>query len=404
MATKDLKEKTNKPTKNNSDVVDERPPVSSDTKLYLLKLELLKKIDIFSSIPESDLSDLAKGIKDLVLSPDEILFEEGSHESRMYIILSGQVMIFKGKNSIKRITILGQGDYVGEMSLIDGQPRSASTKTLSDSVLGEIDEELFNKYIASNPQTLMGMMRIFSLRIRQDLESMTNDMNRIANFTHDMRNCLVPLGIAESDLTDISTFLHGKEENHKKRQGWDKLTKSLDTMHSVKNNLLTMIDQSLACVKKTKSEYVKTGMEVLPLIYETAEEVSCHKFLKGKEVKVFVDGKIKTALYNYLDIKRVLQNLIINAGYASEKKSSIEVHVKNLNDMVQISVKDYGTGIPEDIKPILLRENYTSKPDGNGFGLMSCKEIIEDFHDGNIHFESVIGKGTTFHFTINHSN
>jgi signal transduction histidine kinase len=163
-----------------------------------------------------------------------------------------------------------------------------------------------------------------------------------------------------------------------------------------------MIDQSLACVKKSKMDYIKTEMEVLPLIYEATEEISWHKNLKGKEVKVFVDGVIKSALYNSLDIKRVLQNLIINAGYASKKGSCIEVHVKDLNDMVQVSVKDYGAGIPDEIKPILLNETYTSKPDGNGFGLMSCKEIIEELHDGKIYFETVVGKGTTFHFTIGH--
>ena len=151
------------------------------------------------------------------------------------------------------------------------------------------------------------------MRIRNDLEAMSSDMNRIANFTHDMRNCMVPLAIAEAHLTEISDFLHGNSEKQKKRKGWDKLIKSFNTMQSVKSNLLTMIDQSLACVKKTKMDYVKTEMEVLPLIYEATEEISWHKNLKGKEVKVFVDGVIRNALYNSLDIKRVLQNLIINA-------------------------------------------------------------------------------------------
>jgi len=313
-------------------------------------------------------------------------------------------LVFKGKRSIKQIAILGQGDYVGEMSLIDGSPRSASAQTLSDAVLGEIDENLFKKFIASNPKTLLEMMKIFSQRIRQDLESMSNDMNRIANFTHDMRNCLVPLAIAEAHLTEVSEFLHGNSEKQKKRKGWDKLIKSFNTMQSVKNNLLIMIDQSLACVKKTSLDYIKTEMEVPPLIRETAEEVSCHKYVKGKEVKVFVDGTIKKALYNSLDIKRVLQNLIINAGYASQKGGSIDIHIKDLNDMVQVSVQDYGAGVPDDIKPLLFNENYTSKPDGNGFGLMSCKEIIEKLHDGKIFFETEVGKGTTFHFTIGHGN
>ena len=68
--------------------------------------------------------------------------------------------------------------------------------------------------------------------------------------------------------------------------------------------------------------------------------------------------------------------------------------------MFEIRVQDRGSGIPEDIKPLILKENYTSKEDGNGFGLMSCREIIEDHHQGKIGFESEVGKGSTFYFTL----
>ena len=67
-------------------------------------------------------------------------------------------------------------------------------------------------------------------------------------------------------------------------------------------------------------------------------------------------------------------------------------------------VKDYGNGIPEDIKSLLLKESITTKPDGYGFGLMSCREIIEDRHNGKIYFDSEEGKGAEFHFTLGHTN
>ena len=379
-------------------------PTSSDTKLLLLKVELLKKFDLFSCLPESALTIIAQESSDLVLEMDDLLFQEGSIEKKMYIILSGQILVYRGHGMIKRITVLEQGDYVGEMAMLDGLPRSASTKALCDTVLLSINEKVFNEIIASNSQQLLAMMRIFSTRVRNDLQTMEHDMKRISNFTHDMRNCLVPLGIAESHLTEISANLHGTLVEHKKRKDFEKLNKSYDTMMAVKNNMITMIDQSLACIKKTKQNYIRVELEIVPLVNETVEELACHKVMKDKNVKVVLDGPVSKALFNYLDIKRVLQNLLINAGYVSEKGSNIEVHVKDLEDRIQVSVKDYGTGIPEEIKPILLHESYTSKPEGSGFGLMSCKEIIEDFHKGSICFESEEGKGTTFYFTIGHNN
>ena len=49
---------------------------------------------------------------------------------------------------------------------------------------------------------------------------------------------------------------------------------------------------------------------------------------------------------------------------------------------------------------MILKEVYTTKPDNNGFGLLSCKEIIEDFHKGKIWYETVPGKGTIFHIQL----
>jgi len=104
--------------------------------------------------------------------------------------------------------------------------------------------------------------------------------------------------------------------------------------------------------------------------------------------------------FNYLDMKRVLQNLIINAGYASPKGGTIEIIFKDSVDTVEIDIKDYGIGIPEDIRPLILKERFTTKPSGNGLGLLSCREIVEYFHDGNFDFESECNQGTTFHISL----
>jgi len=246
----------------------------------------------------------------------------------------------------------------------------------------------------------MEMMKVCSQRLRNDLERMSSEIMQVSNFTHDMRNCLVPLGTAEIMLDDALNILGGTETNHVKRQGWDKVQKSYDTMLSVRNNMVTMIDQSLATVKKVWSKYVKSDCDIVDLINETAEEIECHKDLKGKSIRVKPAGSNTTVRINSLDIKRVLQNLIINAGYAIPKGEVIDIYIRDIHGMIEVSVEDKGCGIPEDVKALLLKENYTSKPDGNGFGLMSCKEIIQDLHDGQIGFESELGKGTAFYFTL----
>jgi signal transduction histidine kinase len=74
--------------------------------------------------------------------------------------------------------------------------------------------------------------------------------------------------------------------------------------------------------------------------------------------------------------------------------------VERDNRNVRVSVIDTGCGIPEEIKPYLFKETITTKEDGNGLGILSCKDIIETHHNGNLWFDSEIGKGTTFYFTV----
>ncbi len=371
-----------------------------EKEMNILKMELLKKISIFSCLPKDALQNIVAESNDIFLNDEEVLFAEGSDNCNLYIILSGSILIAKGPNYTKQVTILSEGEYLGEIALIDKRPRSASAIALGDALVTEFNEEMFHKFIFPNTTALMEMMKVCSQRLRNDLDRMSSEIQQVTNFTHDMRNCLVPLGTAEIFLDQALKILCGTETKHVKRQGWDKVQKGYDTMLSVRNNMLTMIDQSLATVKKVQSKYVKGDYDIVELINETVDEIECHKNLKGKPIRVKSAGSNTLVHINYLDIKRVLQNLIINAGYATPKGEGINIYIKDIHGLIEISVEDKGCGIPEDIKSLLLKENYTSKPDGNGFGLMSCKEIIHELHDGKIGFESELSKGTTFYFTL----
>ncbi len=366
--------------------------------LQLLELELLNKIELFKYFEQETLIRITQESPVWSLKKNEILFEGGGeNQNSMYIILTGQVMVFKSK---KIISYLGAGDYVGEMPLVDSKSRSASVKAIGETLLMEINEAIFHKHIASNSKALLAMMKIFSQRTRNDLARMEMDMRKMSCFTHDMRNVLVPLSNSEENLNDVLKTLSGTQDCHTKRDGCNELKVGVDTMLAVRNNLITMIDQSLACVKKLQGEYIKEDFDILALVKETVKEISCHKHLKHKTIKVDSPEFKVNGNFNYLDIKRVLQNLIINAGYATQKGDQIVCYVKDAEDAIEISIEDHGSGIPDDIKPLILKESYTSKLEGNGIGLISCREIIEKYHRGKINFESELGKGTTFYLTL----
>ncbi|HIJ50621.1 MAG TPA: sensor histidine kinase [Nitrospinae bacterium] len=122
--------------------------------------------------------------------------------------------------------------------------------------------------------------------------------------------------------------------------------------------------------------------------------------MKGKDVKINPSRDSLKAVCYPLDIQRVLQNLLINAGYLTATDGMVEVGVSRNNGFLQVSVTDKGAGIPEEIQNYLFKDTLTTKKDGNGLGLLSCKGIIEENHQGKLWFETKPGKGTTLHFTL----
>jgi signal transduction histidine kinase len=225
-------------------------------------------------------------------------------------------------------------------------------------------------------------------------------MRQLSIFTHDIRNYLSTLGLAELTIEDTIELLGGTNPDHKKRDGLEDMEKCQHVIETVRTNLMELLDSSLNHVKKIKTEYKKSKQPILPVIKETVAGLTTHPQLKDKTINILPQGDSLSAVFNPLDIQRVLQNLIINAGYVTESGGKIDVGVIRNDGALKVSIIDKGCGIPEDVQGYLFKDSLTTKSDGNGLGLLSCKGIIEENHQGKLWFETKEGKGTTFHFTI----
>lgn len=103
-------------------------------------------------------------------------------------------------------------------------------------------------------------------------------------------------------------------------------------------------------------------------------------------------------------ITQLFQNLISNGiKFKSSKPPEINISGKKVNDEYLFSIKDNGIGIPKEyadkIFLIFQRLHTKDKYPGTGIGLAICKKIVEK-HGGKIWFESEIGNGSVFYFTI----
>ena len=103
-------------------------------------------------------------------SKGEIIFREGTFESRMYDVRTGTVGIYTsyGTQSERELTRLSEGRYFGEMGMLEAYPRSATAVALEDNTwVTEITADDFGQYLREQPEQVMSIMRGLSGRLRE---------------------------------------------------------------------------------------------------------------------------------------------------------------------------------------------------------------------------------------------
>jgi CRP/FNR family transcriptional regulator, cyclic AMP receptor protein len=97
-----------------------------------------------------------------------ILFEENDPGSRMFVIRSGKVRIFRRVGGTEIVlAFLGPGDFFGEMALLENLPRSATAATVEPSRLVEVDAGTFEEMIRGNSEVAVRLMRKLAARLRE---------------------------------------------------------------------------------------------------------------------------------------------------------------------------------------------------------------------------------------------
>lgn len=119
---------------------------------------MLKEVKLFASLNEAELSQLAGLGRTLGYEAHSNIVIEGEMSWGLYLIIDGVVGIFKTNKLTGESYDVGQlrkGNFFGEMSLIDNNPRSATVKALTNTYVFHISKEVFNQFLAQSPNTML---------------------------------------------------------------------------------------------------------------------------------------------------------------------------------------------------------------------------------------------------------
>jgi len=153
-----------------------------------MDIQELKLIPLFSELGEDDLRDISKYTMRQVYKKDNMVLIEEEVGSTMFVILSGRVKISRISDEGREVilSILVDGDFFGEMSILDGQTRSANAVTLEDTEMLIIRRENFLQMLYNYPQIAINLLKELAHRLRRsDAQikslSLQNALGRVAS-------------------------------------------------------------------------------------------------------------------------------------------------------------------------------------------------------------------------------
>ncbi|HKJ39147.1 MAG TPA: SpoIIE family protein phosphatase [Anaerolineales bacterium] len=157
-----------------------------------MSVNLLAKIPFFTGLPEKELDRLSSEMEIVNLKPGEILFKEGDPGEHLYVVVKGDLEILKAPDTEDELILntIHEGEYIGEMSLATGAPRTASVRGRGEVVLLSLSRQQFNNLLHKHPELASTMVSVLSYRL---------------------------------DNTNVATFRDLTEKNHQLQKAYDDL-------------------------------------------------------------------------------------------------------------------------------------------------------------------------------------
>lgn len=341
---------------------------------------LLSRIDLFETFSPITLRLVARACRQVSLEPGQILFEHGEEGASLFVVIEGQLQVFRGERAI---AVIGRNEYLGELALLDPGPRSASVRAISSVELLEVPRAVFDQYLRREPESLIAMTRTITRRLRSVLDETQAAYEQLNMQVHDMLNLLNVL----TGAALVAEALPASDPHHR----------YLEMILNTRDRLETMMRDALRRARGEPAGYARVPTDLQALVQETLRhDLALHPDVARAQVVVRRRGSLQPCLVNPADLQRVVANLVINAAQAIGEDGCVVVSLWEDERCAFIEVADDGPGMDTATLERIFEPHYSTKPNGCGLGLTSARLIVESLHRGRLHCESSPGRGSRF--------
>jgi HEAT repeat protein len=161
----------------------EGDPVETLSTLSLMdRMLFLRKVGLFADLSPADLKHVAEASTEHVFPPGHVIAAQGESGDDMHIVVDGgiEVVVADTSGGSHQVARRMSGEYVGEMAILDQEPRMASLIATGDTRTLSIDRRRFQRILRERPQASLAVMRVLSQRLREAHASESRRSSRAA--------------------------------------------------------------------------------------------------------------------------------------------------------------------------------------------------------------------------------
>ncbi len=296
------------------------------------QIEILQGVSFLRNFKENELASFAKECKLISLKKNEILFEEDSPGQSMFIVLDGFLKIYRMN---QEIAIRSSGDFFGEMALIDYKPRSASVKTIDESSLLEINRNVYEKYIANNPEAILTILKSLSDRSRTDLDLLDGVFKELKGSEERYRNIVETISdiVLQIDSNGIIKFVNSAVERLQ-YAGEELVGRSFEEFMFVEN-------QPLPCAEILTKRVGRRATRNIELFFKVKEKSNLYKNIHA--IPVLANAFGLWNVENKIVLKKGAQKKFIGTLFIARditERKRLEDDVKKQRDGLQTIVHE----------------------------------------------------------------
>jgi signal transduction histidine kinase len=390
---------------------------------------ILQGVPFFSHLSQEQLTGLAAHGKVVPCQQGEVVVHEGDDADSMYVILDGQVRVFKSDETNTEIDIaeLGTGSFFGELALLDQGTRSATVVCLIACQFFVLDQPAFLTLLTdSDSSAIQRLMAALARRVRDtservfqeeltrhtleatmEIERLRSLSQMVAGVAHEINT---PLGIINTAANMIEKRLSSEEVARLLAAD-----KRATVLHEEMVEASRLIQGNITRAHRLVQDFKKISVNQLT---DSRENTNLPELVTSIVDLFKINAKKAHLEINIADqlaqgekvwigypgyLTQVLMNLLTNVeryAYPDGKGGLIDITLQKRQDGKEpgftLTVRDYGVGISPENLPRVFDPFFTTgrSKGGSGLGMAIVYNIVTSALHGNVAATSEVGKGT----------